>query len=508
MKKIIYLVILSFGLFISSCKKSYLDINENPNDPTEESITPDLILPQALNTTATNAGAGYASFARWMGYWSRGGDYGASNEEESYDITTSFGAAGWASWYNNLYDYDVIERKANASGQKFYEGIAKTMKVFGFMYLVDTYNNVPYSRAFKIDTDILPAYDKGSDIYKDLFVQLDKALVLIDADAGASVKLDNADIMFGGSAAQWKKFINTLRLKMVLRVFNAPTAIITPSAELAKVTSEGYLGTGETAQVQPGYKKAQNKDKISQQNPFWDAYKADVNGVANDKYNRANNYVLGILKANGDPRLEYFFDKAATPISGNSYAGSSFGFIETNPNGPKSPNQSGVGGPGLAKSFSQPQWMLTSVESLFLQAEAAFRNYPTTSNTKALYDSAVRESFKFLGVPNAATAATTYLTNIAPYTPAGGLKTIFKEKYISLIGINNFEAWTDYRRINTKDGVGDYPNIPKSLSPNVGSRHIPIRLRYPLNEYNYNPANVALENNPDPQTSPIFWDAN
>ncbi len=207
MKRYIVMVILSLALFITGCKKSYLDINTNPNNATEESITPDLILPLAMHNTASYAGAGYASLARWMGYWTRGGDYGPSNEEETYNITTTFGTGSWTNWYNNLYDYNVMEKKANASGQKFYEGIAKTMKTLGFMYLVDTYNNVPYSKAFDLAGNITPAYDKGEDIYKDLFLQLDKALVLINEADGKDVNLEKADIMFKGNAVMWKKFM-------------------------------------------------------------------------------------------------------------------------------------------------------------------------------------------------------------------------------------------------------------------------------------------------------------
>ena len=47
MKKYIYAVILFSSLFILSCRKSYFDINKNPNQASEGSITPDLILPLA-----------------------------------------------------------------------------------------------------------------------------------------------------------------------------------------------------------------------------------------------------------------------------------------------------------------------------------------------------------------------------------------------------------------------------------------------------------------------------
>jgi hypothetical protein len=499
MKKYSFLLMfLLLAVFTSCNKNEFLDINTNPNSPTEGSITPNLILPQALHTTASYAGAGYASAARWMGYWARGGDYGPSTEEESYRITTSFGAVTWANWYNNLNDYNVMEKKANASGQKFYEGIAKAMKTFGFMYLVDSYNNVPYSQAFDLSGHVTPAYDKGEDIYLDLFAQLDAAIVLINAADGSDAEIETADIMFGGDPVMWKKLINTQRLRLVLRL--SQTSVVNPSAELAKVTSDGYLGAGETASVNPGYSKSVNSLKTSQQSPFWDNYKADVSGVANDRYNRANNFVLALLEGNNDIRYKYYFDKAVSPLGGVEYFGWNYGEVVPN-NGPNSNNGSGVAGPGLALAPSQNQWLLTSVESMFMQAEATQRGW-ISGDAKAAYETAIKESFIWLGIPNATQEAEDYLSAAAPISNWDGstdkIELIIYQKYLGLVGVANYEAWADYRRTG-------FPDVPLSLAPSVAS-NIPLRYRYPQDEYNYNGANVAAENDPNPLTSPIFWD--
>jgi len=502
MKKYIYLVLILFA-FLTGCKKSYLDINTNPNSATEGSITPDLILPRALHSTAAQVGAGYASVARWMGYWARGGDYGPNVEEESYNITTGFGAGTWGFWYDNLNDYNVMEKKANASGQKFYEGIAKTMKTIGFMNLVDIYNNVPYSKAFDLGANITPSYDKGEAIYKDLFVQLDKATELINsAGPGEDLKIETADIMFKGNATKWKQFINTQRLKLVVRL--SQVSLVPHTTELAKTSVEGFLMSGETASVQPGYVKAFSGTGATQQNPFWDNYEQDVAGVFNDRFNRANNYVLDTFRRYNDVRYQYFFDVAQTPLAGNTYWGYNYGFVDPNPNNPKSINSSGVGGPGLARSPGQAQWLFTSVESMFLQAEAIQRGW-IAGNARTAYENAVRESFIWLGVSNALATANAYLNSgdaISSWdqatTDALKIKLIINQKYYALIGLNNFEAWVDYRRTGN-------PNVPKSLSPSVGS-NIPLRYRYPRSEYDYNPTNVAAEGDPNPFTSGIFWD--
>ncbi|HVG14512.1 MAG TPA: SusD/RagB family nutrient-binding outer membrane lipoprotein, partial [Chitinophagaceae bacterium] len=477
----------------------------NPNKPTDELITPDFILPLAQHNTASRMATQYDFAAHWLGRWARSGSYGPSAEQESYRITNNYQAAQWSGWYGVLNDVNTMEKKADESGQEFYEGIAKVLKTIGFMNLVDMYNNVPYKNAFDLAGNILPSYDKGEDIYKDLLVQLDSATALIKrAKVSENLNLTTADIMFHGDATMWRKLINTQRLKLLIHQSQIPG--FNPASEIAKITADGsgFIGSGETASVQPGYVQDNLK-----QNPFYDTYEKNYKGELSDAYNRANNYVLGLFRNNDDIRYQYFFDAAQAPIAYpagspvNTYYGYNFG--ESIPNSaPAATNSSGVGGKGLARSADQAQWLFTSVESLFLQAEAIQRGW-LPGVAKTAYENAVRESFIWLGVTNAVATANTYLasgTAIVDWnqatTPDAKVRLIATQKYLALVGINNLEAWTDYRRL----GV---PAVPLSMNT-AREASIPVRLRYPQNEYNYNAPNVTKENDPDPITSPIFWD--
>ncbi len=507
MKKYIFILFMCVSIF--GCKKGYLDINENPNQPGDGLIsTPNLILPRALHATAARHGAGYATLANWCGQWSRGGDFGANAQTESYQVPATFSDGTWGNLYDNAYDYEVMDNKAKAVGQNFYSGIAKVMKVVCFYELVDLFNNVPYSKAFSLSTNVLPAYDKGSAIYKDLFVKLDEGLALINS-AGADADITNADIMFKGNKVKWRKLINTIRLKLILRVENTP-GIITPATELAKITADGCIGAGETASVNPGYKASFSGSNVSQQNPFWDNYEKLVNGNEATRSARANAFTVNILNASPiDVRRAAYFDP--TVIGGN-YVGTIYGqpVIPLN-----SDNQSNIAGPGLAKSADQSQWFLTATESLFLQAEAKLK-YPSTSTIAgtdaSLFADAVNESFRWLSVPNAATEATNYLasnktttltSSVIQLTNYGGtnaqkLQTIIYQKYFSLVGVANFEIFADLRRTG-------YPAVPRSAAPAVGTAYIPKRYPYPQTEFSTNPTNVAAEGLINVQTNKIFW---
>jgi len=165
---------------------------------------------------------------------------------------------------------------------------------------------------------------------------------------------------------------------------------------------------------------------------------------------------------------------------------------------------------GLVKGFNQPIWLMTSVESLFLQAEAIERGL-LAGDKETAYKNAVLESFKWLNVGGSAAAATTSfntfytdqvtntLVNYAAST--NKLNTIMYQKFLAMNGTNFLEAWTDYRR------YGGYPVIELSVNPGRTSPILPNRLLFPQSEINLNTANIPSvgKNSGDQFTGKIWW---
>jgi hypothetical protein len=301
------------------------------------------------------------------------------------------------------------------------------------------------------------------------------------------------DIVFNGDKNLWIKLANTIKLRLLIRQTEVNP---NPTAEIAKIKAEGgVLQSGESADVNPGY-----QNDVGKQSPFFGAYGLLPSGQEANTFFRANAFIIDILKATEDPRLEYYFAPASSPANANDpYVGTVYG---SPPDAAFSGDRTSNIGPGLAKAFNQPQWILTSVESMFLQAEAVYRGWdiggPYVGNPEEAYNAAVTESFVWLGVENAEAAAETYLTEIVPYD--GTLELIIIEKYLSLVGINPLEAWNDYRR------VGIELDIPLSVIPARGNRQVPVRLLYPQAELAVNQSNVLAQGTIDPQASKLFWD--
>jgi hypothetical protein len=482
---------------LAGCQKK-LDINQNPNQPEDKSVTAEHILPNALHFTGVQTANGYGWLANWIGYWSPSGSFNPSTEESSYNVTNTFQEAKWSGIYNTLFDLQKAEDKAAVAGQTFYKAIAMVMKAHLYQNLVDIYGNVIYSQAFQPTTYPTPAYDDGAAIYQDLHVKLDSAILLLKT-ATVSNNAKTIDIVYGGESGLWIKLANTLKLRLLIR---ASKVNANPTAELAKIKANGgVLQAGETADVNPGYRNDNNK-----QSPFYSAYGLLVSGEEANTFFRANAYAIENLEGWGDVRLGYFFKKAKSPGSAaHPYVGTVYG---GEPNSAFGGDQTSNIGEGLVRTAEQAQWVVTSMESMFLQAEAILKGWdiggPYVGNAQAAYEAAIRESFAWLKVPNAQTEADDYIANAADWASATDdaerLELIIWQKYTALTGINPLEAWNDYRRL------GIPSDIPLSINGARGTRQIPVRLLYPSIEYAVNPTNVQKQGTINTQTSTLFWD--
>jgi hypothetical protein len=518
--KIIFSVLLAAIVIVSGpgCKKSQFAINANPDDATSASVSHLDVLPATQSATATIVSGGSWRFLQnWMGFWARSGDYQAITDEETYTFTNGFQAGIWNALYYNATNYKFVQDKANAAGAGRYEAIARIMKAMDFQMLVDLYGNVPYTEAFGGIDKPNPKYDKGIDIYKDLFRELDAAIALlkdpVKSAADANPNIATNDLVYAGNTTLWIKFANTLKLRLIIHASQVPGFPVAAEMTIINNEGNGFLGSGQSAHINPGY-------TTTKPTPYWRAYVSNESGTQQNDIVRANSYAINYYKLNADTfRMKKFYtqrpDSAAlrAPESPEDksvhYRGVPYGQPANAAFGGNS--LSTVRGDGyLPQGAASRAWILTSVESIFLQAEARHRGIITTGDANSLHIAGIRESFLWLGLNTA--QADAYMAYNAgwedvDYT-AGGLYAILSQKWFGLNGISTLEIWTDYRRTNIVYGdvVGYDPGPPISVWPDNTSTIIPVRLLYPQSEYNYNAANVAAEGTINRFTSKIFWD--
>jgi hypothetical protein len=520
LKRILYSTTLAAVLFASGCKKDKFDINANPDDVTDVSVTPSVLLPGAQQRTSEIVATNWTFLQEWLGYWARSGSYQSNSEIDAYQLTSSSAIVqpAWNNLFSNARNYHLMQQKAAASGQGFYDAVGRIMRSHNFQILVDVYNNVPYFEAFRGTASPTPKFDKGIDIYNDIFKQLDTAIALLGdptSDGPSNPDKATADLVYEGDNTSWIRFANTLRLRMLVHLHNGMTTPgqvvsgVNIAEQVGKITSAGFIGAGQSAHLNPGF-------SASKPQPFYRVYHTNESGTGSRSDDvRANEYAITYYEDRHDPRIDQFYE---LPASGH-HLGIPFGL----PSGDEDfegSDLSTVRAPGyFPDGAASRAWIMTSVESLFLQAEARERGILTTGpSAKELLTTAVRESFVWLGLT--AAEADGYLTGNADSedvdydasvaTTGNGLYAILSQKWFALNGIATYEVWTDYRRTNIVYGeVAGFDAGPTlSVDPGSTATRVPIRMLYPQAEYSYNAANVGAEGNINIFTSKIFWDLN
>jgi hypothetical protein len=527
------LVALALVAFTTGCD-SFLDVNENPNSLTLDKVSPSAVLSQAQKVTADNFGLTLNTYGSWTaGYWAKTGTVNGFPEERTYTYSTTYQQGLWGGVYDNLKDYDNIEKNAATQGLVYLSAIGKIMKVFNYQLLVDQYGNIPYSQALNADGAspiIAPQYDAADVIYKDLAVKLDEAVASIRGGLGTpgTTVVGSEDIIFGGNMTNWVRFANTLKLRLLLRQAFVPALDGYVRAEMTKLQTapDGFITTD--VQVQPGYLQTAGK-----QNPIWNSYRANPAGqrIAQSNYQAGTQYIIDQYVLNSDPRVSQLYFLATAGAFNGTYKGVVLGDPNPLPGSTQISRWKDFG--GILKGFDAPVPLMLAAESYFLQAEAKSSGYLTGGDAAARTDfnNGIRTSFVYFYTPAPSQAATAnnvsanavtdynrYLTanttnglvswdvattrvGVATGNSARNvskLEKIIYQKYLAMNSVTGIEAWNEYRRTA-------FPKFPASLqSASPRADKLPLRLLYPQSEINSNAANIPAD--VTQFTTKIFWD--
>lgn len=531
----IWALLLCGTLIMAGCKKGWLDVNYNPMDLTDTDATPDLILAPLLENSIAARDTRFLQ--HWMGYWCYY-QFPAGHALVTYNRTQAEGQ-NFLGRVNA--EIPFLEMRSRQLNQTFYTGIGKVLKTIQFQRVVDVLNNMPYSEAFNASI-LQPRYDDARLIYEDLMRQLDTASTLIkNANLNANLKIDIADIMFHGNKISWLKFINTLKLRLLVHQANRADRAAYITSEIAKIKNDGngFLESGQDASVNPGYtitkKLSYYFGCFSNHNQYGGGDFDAIMQIGSYDWSRANVYAMNLLKADEDPRLGLIYSTVDEPLPPGApepftqpdpqeFRGNQYGYFVNSAEYPYQniPYISTVGGSrnndivspyakGIIKGRDMADWIMTSIESKFLQAEAIYRGW-LPGDAETAYKEAVQESFRWLNaganntmpslsddIFNSWYATQTANPHVNWMAAPDKYKLLMYQKYVAFNGIEPMETWTDYRR------NGRYPDVPASVAPQRVGNVIPIRLLYNQNEYIVNPKNANAQGQIDIFNSKIWW---
>lgn len=484
-----------FMLGLYSCD-DYLDINSDPNSPSESNITSAMVFPGA----EMNLAASYGDFLRIVGgYYAQhyAQNFGTSNyvDYSQFKMSAVRSSGTFTQLYNRtLKNLETVRQQAEASEEWGTYLAATTLRVFTLQVLVDAYGETPYTEALDIN-NLSPKYDDGLTVYNGILEELNFAL---SKASPTSVVCTN--FLFGtATAAEWIKFANALKLKLLMRISNVQNV----QTELASLITENNFPAEDVS---------------------WDDCWIDETGKASPYYQEEYATYFGSTQINVVANLAYM----QTMIDANDNRHTKF--FATNGSGQY---KGGVSGTNFSTStqykepyfcrpvfaFDMPVYLITLTEIEFFKAEY-YARYGTSADAEDHYKAAIEASFIGAGL-DVSEAADVY-TNYYPWDVNNYQRLIGIQKWIALGGTNNFEAWCEMRRLKypafgTVTGAQIYSEANDVYSPELyvaGTLYTPIQYNTELGDgkilqrFKYAEASSSRNSNAPANKgdgTPVFW---
>ncbi len=492
-------VVMIGSLLLGSCRKNFERINEDPNNPKE--------VPNSYLLTGAQRGIMDNTIDVWWGgqVGNQLGQYWSSNQytsESRYFFRTNVTNNYWSRFYggaNNdqlvnvggLYELDqIIKRCTEEPDLSSVDGdvnnqiaVATILKVWVYQNMTDTWGDIPYSEALQAEQITTPKYDKQEDIYKGLMNDLNNALSLIDVAASGP----NGDVVYSGDMTSWKKFGNSLKMRLALRTADKDAAASQAAFEAAN-TDGAFTSNSDNALLEYGtYPSA---------NPIY--YNRYISG-RND-YCASNTFLDNTLTPLNDPRRECFF----TPASATGlWTGEVYGLSEAN--GAQTPNSKISQRSALTLSATLPGIFMDYAQVEFMLAEAVERGWNVTGTAQDHYNNGVTASIDFWTGLNGTTGdAAAYLAQPdVDYTTAPGdwKQKIGVQKWIALFD-QGVQGWVEWRRLG-------FTKLQQPADGIIDGTDIPRRMKYPVLEQTLNSANysaVVAAQGADDQDTRMWWD--
>lgn len=451
MKNGIFIGVLATSMLMGGCTRNFDELNTDPNRPSLSNPAVAAGAANALFSSAISRGLMEAGeFQRVQAlYADLYGQYYATSasyfNSDRYQINEGWLDFGWQRFYprdiKNL--VDIINSPNATNNQK---QIARVWKVFLYHRMVDFYGDIPYFDAGNPDKP--EKFDNQKDIYYDFFKELDDAVKKMDA--GGSY--DNKDVIYAGNVAAWKKFANTLCLRLAMRLTRADAA-------KAKTEAEAAIAAGIfTANTDNALARVNNLlPNAANQITGWNEFRmsATMESVLNGYQDpRAGEY-FSVVGPNGSAEYQGKFNGIRNGTSAADLA------LPENTNN----NNSNVSARfSVATMATNPRIVLTYAEAAFLMAEAAWRGYAGATNAKEWYEKGITASMNQFGITNTA-AINAYINNATntPTTPAFtnrpvstlpvAFSTVAAEQFEQIqvqkwlaVYPDGFEAWSNFRR--------------------------------------------------------------
>jgi hypothetical protein len=384
--------------------------------------------------------------------------------------------------------------------------VAQVLFVYNMQIMTDLYGNVAYSEYQKgLEGIFYPKYDTQQSIYLDMLARMQTAASALGT---GSDDLTTADVIFGGDMTKWKKFANSLMLRLAMRISNVDAGTAQQYAEAA--ISGGVMESNADMawlQMADGPSEWFNQNGISRaMNPSdWGAL------------NMLSKTLVDWLQANNDPRLEVWsvrglWDGPWLTAPGDQIGmpnGMDIEMLEAYTGQPfDRENQFSRINPELLDD-SDPWIFMTHAEIEFLRAEVVMNGWsdsgPGSGTADEHYNRGITSSMLQWGIFNPTKVITA--GEVSAYLAAnpfdGTMETLHTQHWAANFLGQWYEAYSNWRRTG-------FPVLtPVNYPGNYSNGQIFRRIEYDINEVATNGANLQAGGTmPDDVMTRVWWDVN
>lgn len=473
MKRTIIYMLLLAGLGFASCNKQFQRINTNPNNlekPDAATLLSNVLVSEFYNNTfiAWTLGNGYSQYMTYsQDYYNTGTRY-LPVTNEPY----------WTPMYEAARDANVLYMEGTQQSNPFLQAAALTLRSYAFAQLTELWGDIPFKKALQgAQGNFTPSYDSQQTVYTDpdlgILPSLRRADSLLSTVSTGTLP---GDLLYSGQLASWRKFINALRLRYLLRISSRQNV----AAEMQSIVSEGMLmqNASESASLSLPTSLPYNYPSLTERS-----------GDFNVKFLNSTLYNAFAQTSDSD-RLMAYFAPNATAVGSGSFRFSNYGGMplvvnassaQANGSSHFNSNFRTIQNSSILKSH-----IITYAEQEFILAEAALKGF-VSGNPSMYYENGIEGAYEEIGLSKAAAAAygtqTSVLLDAA--NPDTALSQIILQKWIANIG-NGFEGWIEYNRTG-------YPAFSTGGTANMNNGSIPTRFMYPAAEKSINSTNYNTE---------------
>jgi hypothetical protein len=419
-----------------------------------------------------------------------------------YEYRSTFSDYLWNAWYVQLTNFKDLYKQAGQPGtaNKSYQGISLVCQSWVYSMLSDTYGDIPYFNSNQGSTGVLEAhFDKQKDIYLDMFKQLEQANTLLSA--GTAI-IPSSDPVFQGDITKWRKFCNSLYLRLLLRVSGKSEISAQVIAKIKEIvdTNPAAYPTMTTNSESATLKWT----GLTGTDPFVNPY---VNGVRVQDFRSPaiGSFFIEHLRDWADPRIDANAPNGDGGVNRLGIAQGAQGY-----SGVPSGYAVGAGVSKQAYFYSYDQALgsatygakslqqsaktgilMNYAELQFILAEAAVKGWINGSAAN-YYNAGIANAINYW-VPAFTTSTssatfTNYVTGADidwdnTQSTEGKMEQIHLQKYFSLFLVD-MQQWFEYRRTG-------HPILPKGAGLRNGGV-MPARMTYPVYVQSANPTSYQL----------------